>query len=300
MKYSHRSRRHKSCHYDSDFHADLGRRLRHSRCSLGWSIEHAAKYFQVTERTWHNWESGVHRIPFAVYKLCRVLARFELPDPGWAGWSFQGGSLITPEGRQIGPRDASWWSLMVRNAQAFGRAYEQAARLRVLLAQATAGAGRSPHEGDASAAGAGLVPSKTSRPNGENRNSQNDVIMKSWPTRSDSQTPSTPQPGQKPTTSESPLTPSYALPWTPTCAVQLRYQRPSLGPHCLSSQIHPKQVRSSQDQRPSPSSPASSPEPKRSACTTSETASSGAANGASARPAAADAAQLASASGGVQ
>ena len=66
-----------------------------ARCSMAWSVAVAAKYFQVTERTWHNWETGSHRIPFAVYKLCRVLARLELPGDAWAGWSFQGGLLVT-------------------------------------------------------------------------------------------------------------------------------------------------------------------------------------------------------------
>ena len=103
MNYSHSSKHRKSCAHDPDYRAQLGFRLRTARCNMGWSIADAAKYFQVTERTWHNWENGTHRIPFAVYKLCRVLARLELPGDAWAGWSFQGAVLITPEGRQIHP-----------------------------------------------------------------------------------------------------------------------------------------------------------------------------------------------------
>ncbi len=48
---------------------------------------------------------------------------------------------MTPEGRQIEPRDSSWWSLMVRNARAFLVVYRENVRLRgeleaVRLAQA--------------------------------------------------------------------------------------------------------------------------------------------------------------------
>ncbi len=147
MKYSSRSKHRKSCQHDPDYRAQIGYRLRTARCTLGWSIDDAAKYFQVTDRTWHNWESGAHRIPFAVIKLCRVLARLELPGNAWAGWSFQGGVLVTPEGRVIEPKDSSWWSLMVRNAKSFTVVYWENVRLRreleaVRLAQAALGAMR--------------------------------------------------------------------------------------------------------------------------------------------------------------
>ncbi len=109
MKYSHSSKHRKNCPHDPDHCAQLGLRLRYARARLGWSIMDAAKYFQVTERTWHNWESGIYRIPFAVYKLARVLARIELPGKAWAGWHIEGDCLITPEGRQIAPSDGAWW-----------------------------------------------------------------------------------------------------------------------------------------------------------------------------------------------
>ncbi len=262
----------------------------------------AAKYFQVTERTWHNWEIGAHRIPFAVYKLCRVLARLELPGDGWAGWSFQGGILMTPEGRQIAPQDSSWWSLMVRNAKSFTTVYHEANRLRQLLAQTT-GAASSDFERQAQRAesgeAAGLVPSKTSRngqDNSTSNSSHNDVIIEPWPILYDSLPPLTHLHAPKPTTSASPLTPSYALPWTPICGVQLRYQRPTLKPH-LATCVKLGQPTHGQNL----SNPPSSPEPKSRLSTNSENGSSTGspdAIEASARPAAAQAAKLASASGG--
>lgn len=133
MKYSHRSNYRKTCPHDPETRAQLGQRLRYARLKLGWSVEDAGKYFQVTDRTWHNWEHGSHRIPYAVYKLARVLARLELPGEGWTGWRLEGNQLITPEGRQITPQDGSWWSLLVRRAAGFDAAYNEADRLRMLL-----------------------------------------------------------------------------------------------------------------------------------------------------------------------
>ena len=260
MKYSHKSTHRKTCPHDPDYRAQLGYRLRTARCGMGWSVEAAAKYFQVTQRTWHNWESGAHRIPFAVYKLCRVLARMELPGDAWAGWSFQGSTLITPEGRQIEPQDSSWWSLMVRNAQSFSTAYNEATRLRLLVANLEHAARQL--AGCASAlpggAAAGLVPYKTSGKTESNRTSeqhQNDIIMPIWPTHYDSPTPLTPLHAPKPTTLESALTPSFASPWMPICGVRLSLQRPKPGPHFLQlgeAKSHLKQVRSSQQSQPEP------------------------------------------------
>ena len=299
MKYSHTSKSRKSCPHDPDHRTQLGLRLRSSRMRLGWSMADAAKYFQVTERTWHNWESGAHRIPFAVYKLCHVLSRFELPDAAWAGWSFQGGKLVTPEGRLIEPRDASWWSLMVRNARSFHTAYTEVGRLRMLVhgleSQLQASA-----EGAAEAAG--LVPSKTKRKttiDPTSNSSQNDVTIESWPTLYDYPTPLTPLHAPKPITLESASTPSFAWPWTPICGVRLSYQRPKPGPH-LVGQTHLKQAfqnlsATNPDHLASwvnPSRP-SSPEQNASGFTTSASTNQGP-DSVSARPAAAGAATLAS------
>jgi transcriptional regulator with XRE-family HTH domain len=236
MKYSHSSKYRKTCPHDPDTRAQLGFRLRYARLKLGWSIADAGKYFQVTDRTWHNWENGSHRIPYAVYKLLRVLARLELPDKAWAGWRLEGAALITPEGRQIMPKDGAWWSLLVRRAASFKTAYDEATRLKLLLDQYQGSTQHSGMAGGAAAAGpvgevGGLVPSKTSGNLQQNPSSQNDVIMTSWPILYDFPHSLTPAPEPEPTTSESALTPCSASPWTPTCAHHPSAQRPVKGPH---------------------------------------------------------------------
>lgn len=234
MKYSHRSNYRKTCPHDPETRAQLGSRLRYARCKLGWSVEDAGKYFQVTDRTWHNWESGAHRIPFAVYKLLRLLARLELPGKAWAGWRLEGDVLITPEGRQITPKDGTWWSLLVRRAAGFDACYNEAATLRKLLTQIKSTAADTASASGAAAALAGsdavgLVSYKTTRQSVievESERHHNDVTMTSWPILYDFPTPSTPLHAPKPITSESASTPLSALPWTPTCEARENLLRP--------------------------------------------------------------------------
>lgn len=263
MKYSHRSNYRKTCPHDPETRAQLGTRLHYARCKLGWSVEDAGKYFQVTDRTWHNWENGSHRIPYAVYKLARILARLELPGEAWAGWRLEGNLLITPEGRQITPQDGSWWSLLIRQARCFRAAMAEVNRMRLLLNE-TQDAGNVPAtSGGAAGAGmgaAGLVPYKTSGNltglagviNASDKH-QNDVIIESWPILYDFQKPLTPLHAPKPTTLVSASTRSFALPWTPTCENRADLLRPDQSQN-RSLQSHLKQLSKVQSLSNPPSS----------------------------------------------
>ncbi|AVS85144.1 hypothetical protein C8239_10610 [Paracidovorax avenae] len=90
--------------------------------NLGLDLAGCAQLLHVTERTLHNWQSGKHDIPYAAYRLLRLLNRMELPGESWSGWCFHGGKLWTPEGRSFVGTDGSWWSLLVRRAAMSDRA----------------------------------------------------------------------------------------------------------------------------------------------------------------------------------
>ncbi|MEV5119886.1 hypothetical protein MRBLST12_002878 [Stenotrophomonas indicatrix] len=45
----------------------------------------------------------------------------------WAGFSFKGGRLVTPEGRELEPQDLAWLSLTAAQAQEWRRLMEDAA-----------------------------------------------------------------------------------------------------------------------------------------------------------------------------
>jgi hypothetical protein len=79
-----------------------------------------AQLLRVSERTIRGWESGQTRIPYAAFKLLRVLkgGRY-LSHPIWKDFVIRGDTLITPEGHQFQAGELGWWSLLVRQARAF-------------------------------------------------------------------------------------------------------------------------------------------------------------------------------------
>jgi len=75
----------------------------------------------VTPRTIRYWISGKVLVPYAAYKLVRIMRLFELPCSGWHGWHMHSGRLWSPEGYGFKPEDSDWWSLLVRRATGYDR-----------------------------------------------------------------------------------------------------------------------------------------------------------------------------------
>lgn len=94
-------------------------RFHETRLTCGLSIAAAAKLFRVTERTLQNWEAGKVRVPYAAYKLMRILRGHEFPDPAWKGYRVVGDTLWSPEGHSFKPSQMTWWSLTCRMAAEF-------------------------------------------------------------------------------------------------------------------------------------------------------------------------------------
>ncbi|WP_169728596.1 VC1465 family Xer recombination activation factor [Comamonas composti] len=111
-----------------------------------------AQFLHVSTRTVHNWESGKHDIPYATYKLLRLLNRMELPGQSWQGWCFYGNKLISPEGRSFEGKDSNWWGLLVLRARMCSEFQE---KLRAAEA-----ARRGPACGEASGSFSGLEMSE--------------------------------------------------------------------------------------------------------------------------------------------
>ncbi|MBU2288425.1 MAG: helix-turn-helix domain-containing protein, partial [Gammaproteobacteria bacterium] len=97
----------------------LASRFKIACADAGLTIDEVAQMLHVTPRTVRYWFSGKTNVPFAAYKLLRILNRFELPGDAWAGWHMHSGRLWTPEGHGFEPRDGAWWSLLVRQARGF-------------------------------------------------------------------------------------------------------------------------------------------------------------------------------------
>jgi hypothetical protein len=99
----------------------------------GLSIEETAKALHVTTRTLRYWISGRVAIPYAAYRLVRILGRFELPDPAWAGWIMHSGRLWSPEGHGFVPGDSNWWGRLVSQARLWREQYDREAQFRALM-----------------------------------------------------------------------------------------------------------------------------------------------------------------------
>lgn len=61
----------------------------------------------VTVKTLSNWETGRSRVPYAAFKLLKVLTGYELPGEAWERWSLRGDTLWSPDGRSF-----KAWELM--------------------------------------------------------------------------------------------------------------------------------------------------------------------------------------------
>lgn len=76
-------------------------KLRETRILSGFSKKEAADMFHVTYRTWHNWESGRVQVPYAAFKLLRILTGYELPGEAWRGFWFAGDASMVSRGQKV-------------------------------------------------------------------------------------------------------------------------------------------------------------------------------------------------------
>lgn len=86
-------------------------KLRETRILSGLSVEEVAQMLRVTCRTVRNWESGRVQVPYAAFKLLRIITGYELPSDAWRGWMFLGEVLWSPEGKNFTARDLDYLSL---------------------------------------------------------------------------------------------------------------------------------------------------------------------------------------------
>lgn len=94
-------------------------RFREARLSCGLGVGACADLLKVSERTVRNWEAGAVRIPYAAYKLMRVLRGGKVLGPEWRDFRVWRNVLVTPEGHRFEAGDLAWWSLLVRQAHEF-------------------------------------------------------------------------------------------------------------------------------------------------------------------------------------
>ena len=150
---------------------ELASRFKVACSNAGLSIDQVAQTLHVTTRTVRHWFSGKTAVPFAAYKLIRILNRLELPGDRWAGWHMHSGKIWTPEGFGFEPVDGLHWAGLVRRARLFSSVYAENSQLIRELAEARKPATRAEGQGavDGASAASGLVSVSTSGLEGRGR-----------------------------------------------------------------------------------------------------------------------------------
>lgn len=82
----------------------------------------------VTAKTIQNWEQGVSRIPYAAFKLLRVLRGHELPDAAWQGWTVEADRLKAPNGREFDAASLNHLEQVFSMARLWRDAYARSGR----------------------------------------------------------------------------------------------------------------------------------------------------------------------------
>jgi AcrR family transcriptional regulator len=99
----------------------------------GMTLDAVAQALHVTPRTVRYWFSGKTSVPYAAYRLIRILGRFELPDPAWKGWVMHSSRLWSPEGHAFVPSDSNWWGLLCTRARLWTEQYERGRQFDMLM-----------------------------------------------------------------------------------------------------------------------------------------------------------------------
>ncbi len=93
----------------------------------GMTRREAAQALDVTERTIQNWENGGARIPWMAYRLLRILRGYALPGSAWEGWTVQGDTLYSEDGRGFREQDMRHLTLTFAQARLWREVYAQEA-----------------------------------------------------------------------------------------------------------------------------------------------------------------------------
>ena len=108
-------------------------RFRVMCADAGLPLDAVAQALHVTPRTVRYWFSGKTSVPYAAYRLIRILGRFELPDPAWKGWVMHSSRLWSPEGHAFVPSDSNWWGLLCTRARLWTEQYERGRQFDMLM-----------------------------------------------------------------------------------------------------------------------------------------------------------------------
>lgn len=79
--------------------------IRETRLLAGLTRQQVADMLRVSLRSVQYWERGLVHMPYAAFRLLRILTGYELPGKEWKNWMLLRNKLISPEGKTFTPGD---------------------------------------------------------------------------------------------------------------------------------------------------------------------------------------------------
>lgn len=104
--------------------------IRTTRLLAGMTRQQVADLLRVSLRSVHYWETGRVPMPYAAFRLLRILTGYELPGKQWAGWMLLRNQLISPEGRTFTPADLYPLEWMIDKSRMWDQDYQRRSSAR--------------------------------------------------------------------------------------------------------------------------------------------------------------------------
>lgn len=103
------------------------------RILCGLDVDRAALLLHVAPRTVRRWESGCCRVPYAAFRLLRLMSAGRVLSGPWHGFTVRGDTLWTPEGKAFKAADLAYLWLTFAMARRWQADYADRGRLELAV-----------------------------------------------------------------------------------------------------------------------------------------------------------------------
>jgi DNA-binding XRE family transcriptional regulator len=94
-------------------------KFRIARLRAGLKQGQAADMLDVTVKTLRNWEDARSPVPYAAFRVMRLMGGYVLAGKAWEGWTLKDDQLFSPEGRSFKPHELRYISNYFTMARLF-------------------------------------------------------------------------------------------------------------------------------------------------------------------------------------
>jgi len=99
--------------------------IRETRLLAGLTRQQVADMLRVSLRSVQYWERGLVHMPYAAFRLLRILTGYELPGKEWKNWMLLRNKLISPEGKTFTPGDLYPLNWTIDKARLWDKEYRR-------------------------------------------------------------------------------------------------------------------------------------------------------------------------------